>query len=84
MSGYAGADDESLHAIILSENGIHAAQQALAGSVNEYCIDCADQIDPKRVQFARQHKMKCVRCVECQQLFDRMPKAKIKMLDWIL
>lgn len=84
MSGYAGPDDEALHAIIMSENGIHQAQQAIAGAVVEVCIDCGDDIDPNRVAFARVHSMKCVRCVSCQNVFDRRPKAKIKMLDQIL
>lgn len=84
MSGYAGADDESLHAIILSENGVHAAQQEIAGAVVDFCIDCGDEIEKRRVEFARHHKMKCVRCISCQEQYDRRPKARVKMLDWIL
>lgn len=84
MSGYAGPDDESLHAIILSENGIHACQQALMGSVLTYCLECGEQIDSRRVEFARKHGIKCEYCVDCQEEVDKRPKAKVKMLDWVL
>lgn len=84
MSGYAGPDDESLHAIILSENGIHACQQALVGVILTHCLECGDEIDPRRVEFARKHNIKCEYCIDCQTEIDKLPKAKVKMLDWVL
>lgn len=84
MSGYAGVDDEALHAIILSENGVYAAQQEIQGTVSSHCIDCGDDIDARRVEFARKHSMKCIRCIHCQGIFDSAPKRKIRMLDHIL
>jgi RNA polymerase-binding transcription factor DksA len=84
VSGYGGCDDESLHAIILGENGVHAARLQLEGAVVEYCLDCGELINPKRIAYARKTNMKCVRCVDCQQDEDRRPKSQIKMLTWIL
>lgn len=85
MSGYLGnADAESEHALILSENGIEASRQAMVGAVLEYCVDCGDKIDERRVEALRKNGMKCECCVDCQQDRDRLPKPQIKMLDRIL
>ena len=84
MSGYAGPDDESLHAIILSENGIHACQQELVGSVLAYCLECGEKIDPNRVQACVDNNMRCEYCIDCQCEIDKLPKAKTKMLNWVL
>lgn len=83
MSGYAGNSDlESEHAMILSENGIHASQQMLNGPVVEDCQDCGEEINPKRVEFARKMGMKCMYCITCQPKHDKM--RSVKMLDRIL
>lgn len=84
MSGYAGPDLESEHALILSENGIEASRVELRGQVLTECNDCGNTINPKRVEFLRSKDMKCERCVVCQSIFDAKPKRGIKMLDRIL
>lgn len=83
MSGYIGNPDaESEHALILAENGIHAAQQMLVGPVLEECQDCGEEINPKRVAYARQQGMKCMYCIQCQVHHDK--PVGVKMLDRIL
>lgn len=85
MSGYTGNPDaEAEHAAILAENGVYAAQQALRGPVLNLCLDCGDQINPRRVLFLASKGMRCIRCLNCQQADDLRPKAHIKMLDRIL
>ena len=85
MSGYAGNSDlEAEHALILSENGIHASREAISGRVLEYCVECGEKINPLRVEFARKHGIKCEMCVGCQEVEDKKPKSRIKMLDRIL
>lgn len=83
MSGYIGNPDaESEHALILAENGVHAAQQMLVGPVLTECHDCGEEIHPKRVEFARQQGMKCMYCISCQPKYDKV--QSVKMLDRIL
>lgn len=83
MSGYAGNGDlESEHAIIMSENGIHASQMLLQGRVLTHCNDCGDPIPAARRRYALKAKMKCEYCVTCQEAHDKAPR--IKMLDWVL
>lgn len=84
MSGYGGCDDESLHAIILGENGVHAAQEALKGPVYTICQDCGEYIPAARVTYARTAGITCTRCLECQSEFDRKPKTSIRMLTKML
>lgn len=85
MSGYAGNSDlEAEHAMILSENGVHASKLALQGPIVDECVDCGNDINPARVAFARKMGMTCTRCIECQEEFDKLPKQKVKMLDRIL
>lgn len=85
MSGYLGNPDaEAEHALILSENGVYAAREALSGSVLTHCLECGEEIDPKRVSLARKIGMKCELCIECQRLEDQKPKSRVKMLDWVL
>lgn len=85
MSGYIGNPDaEAEHALIFAENGVHASKLALEGPIVDDCRDCGDEINPKRVEFARKMGMTCTRCVKCQEEFDKLPKAKVKMLDRIL
>jgi RNA polymerase-binding transcription factor DksA len=85
MSGYLGNPDaESEHAMILSENGIQASREQLAGPVYEYCEDCDEQIPQARRMFAISAKMRCTRCVDCQELADKRPVPQIRMLTKML
>jgi RNA polymerase-binding transcription factor DksA len=85
MSGYTGNPDaESEHALILAENGIHAVRQLLQGDIVDICVDCEQNINPLRVQLMKRINMTCMRCVVCQQVHDKLPKQRIKMLDKIL
>lgn len=83
MSGYAG-DFNSEHALIINENGIHASSMMLVGPVLTECQDCGGDIDPRRIEALASRKMKCIRCFSCQELFDKKPSVRIKMLDRIL
>lgn len=81
MSGYIGNPDaESEHALILSENGVQAAREALPDGSITYmqCLECGDDIPEAR----RKAMPGCKYCVACQQYHDGKPK--IKMLDRIL
>jgi RNA polymerase-binding transcription factor DksA len=82
MSGYGGADLESELAIQMSENGIEAHRQALQGRVLSECLDCGQEINPKRVEFLRSKNMKCEYCVDCQSNHDgiKLPKMLTNML----
>lgn len=85
MSGYLGNPDaESEHCLILAENGVHAARQALLGSTLTHCLECGQEIDPRRVALANKLNMKCELCIECQRAEDAKPKVRVRMLDWIL
>ena len=82
MSGYAGADDESLHAIILSENGVHASRQMLKGHILTHCSECGDPIPEARRKAGLQFGVKIEYCISCQTYHDkaRQPKMLTKML----
>lgn len=82
MSGYAGSDDEQIHAMILNENGIAACQELLVGSVLEHCLECGTRIPEARREFLRSKQMKCHYCIDCQTQFDK--PTRIKMLDNVL
>lgn len=83
MSGYIGNPDaEAEHALILSENGIKASQMQIEGTVLENCLDCAEEIDPRRRAFAISKSMKCHYCISCQSNHDSV--QKVRMLDRIL
>lgn len=85
MSGYTGNPDaEAEHAMILAENGVHAVRQSLSGRILTHCLECGEEINPKRVELARTAGMKCEYCVDCQQEVDKRPRSKVRMLDWIL
>lgn len=85
MSGYLGNPDaESEHAWILNENAIHASRMELHGRVVTTCEMCGDTIARARVELARAIEMKCIMCVSCQSIVEQQPRARIKMLDWIL
>lgn len=80
MSGYLGNPDaESEHAIIVAENGIQAARDALPTGESAYaCYDCGEPIPLAR----RQAQRGCKFCVVCQPYHDN--HRKVKMLDRIL
>ena len=80
MSGYAGPDNESEHALILSENAIHAARQLLpSGNFRfRFCQDCGEEIPQKRRELLP-GVMFCVACAE-----HHLHRPRIRMLDHIL
>jgi RNA polymerase-binding transcription factor DksA len=84
MSGYIGNPDaEAEHALILSENGVAAARQQMAGRVLTHCLECHDEIPEARRQAAIRGEFKCWYCISCQEIADKN-KPRIKMLDRIL
>ena len=80
MSGYIGNPDaESEHALILSENGIHAARMMIpTGESSTHCLDCGEPIPYAR----RTAQRGCKYCIDCQPLHDT--HQRVKMLDRIL
>lgn len=83
MSGYAGNSDlESEHALILAENGVNACRSMVEGPVLEECLDCGDDIDPRRIEAMKKIGMRCMYCILCQERHDK-PHG-FKMLDRIL
>lgn len=68
--------------MILSENGVAAAQQMLKGAVLINCLDCGEEITPARRALATAQKHTCKYCITCQPYHDKA--AKVKMLDRIL
>ena len=83
MSGYGGNPDmESEHALILAENGVRAAQSMIEGPILENCLDCGEAIDPRRLEAKRKIKMRCLYCMACQPMHDKV--HGFKMLDRIL
>lgn len=82
MSGYAGPDDDALHALILAENAIRASQTMITGPVLEDCLDCGEAINPLRIAAMRKINMRCMFCIECQPKHDKV--STVKMLDRIL
>lgn len=83
MSGYLGNPDaEAEHALILSENGVHASRLLLEGPILTDCDDCGNEINPLRVAAAEKMGMKCMYCIVCQPKYDK--PGRIRMLDRIL
>lgn len=84
MSGYIGNPDaESEHAMIISENGIHAARQNLiAGRVNKFCDECGEDIPQARREFFLARDQRCLHCVDCAP--NHVIQTRVKMLDRIL
>lgn len=82
MSGYGGCDDESLHAMILSENEVERVRQLnqvnSSRPTRQHCMQCDDPIPAARQQAVPgvQH------CIMCAPKFEQRPK--IRMLDHIL
>lgn len=82
MSGYGGPDDDALAAIIANENAITEVRNRVYNPtlIYEDCIDCGEEIPEKR----RNAIKGCMRCISCQELEDKKPKIKIKMLDKLI
>ena len=80
MSGYLGNPDaESEHALILAENGIHAARMMLpTGESETECLDCGEPIPEARRVAMRG----CKFCIICQPKYDK--HIRVKMSDRIL
>lgn len=83
MSGFSGNPDaEAEHALIIAENGINAARSMIDGPVLTECLDCGEEINPKRVEAMRKIGMRCLYCILCQPKYDKA--QGVKMLDRIL
>ena len=74
MSGYGGADDESVNVLAMAENAIDLARSRIPKGVGTLvCSDCGDPIPA-----ARKLAMPgCRYCVTCQEEHDRLPKFKL-------
>lgn len=87
MTGYVGNASDVAQQLADDHvnNILHAARQELADTtVLTECEDCGEEINPKRVAFMRAKGMGCRRCVHCQDIYDRMPKTTVRMLDHVL
>ena len=84
MSGYTGnPDSEAEHALIIAENGVHAARQQLVpGRVYEECQDCFNEIPQARREAFINWNVECKYCVHCAPKHEK--RQQIKMLDRIL
>lgn len=79
MSGYGGADDESVNAMAMVDNAIDLARMMLpTGPSNVLCRDCKEPIPEAR----RLAQVGCKYCIECQKEHDAPPR--LKLLDRIL
>jgi phage/conjugal plasmid C-4 type zinc finger TraR family protein len=79
MSGYGGADDESVNAMAMVDNAIELSRMMLpTGPSSQYCLDCGEPIPQAR----REAQVGCKYCITCQPLHDKAPKVKV--LDRIL
>lgn len=85
--GYLGNQDDVAQQAVGEhvENLVDAARRELGdGTVLEQCEECGEDINPKRIAFMRSKGMTCRRCIHCQEEYDRLPKATIRMLDHVL
>lgn len=80
MSGYAGADVDAEHALILNENAIYAASAQIPTGNFRFttCISCGDEIPQAR----RLAVVGCMLCVSCAK--DVKPVRQPKMLTRML
>lgn len=83
MSGYGGVDDESMHAIILSENEVFRVQQQIQFQQSlpklKFCKACGEQIPQARVDILGG----CLYCRECQESRETVIK-RVKMIQKML
>lgn len=82
--GYIGdaADVASELAMEHVDNLIHQSRMYFPREVRHECVDCGEEIPKERVEALK--GVGCVRCIHCQEIFDRRPKPQIRMLDHIL
>lgn len=80
MSGYGGADDETINAQAFIDNHIDLVRSRLpTGDSAMYCLECGDPIPE-----ARRLAWKGVKtCIPCQTELDKI-KVKIRVVDYIL
>ena len=79
MGGYGSPEDDVQASIDLNDNAIHDVRERLPDPDKEYleCVDCGDEIPEAR----RKAIPGCPRCVACQELIDKLPRRKVKLLD---
>ena len=84
MTGYAGNASDVAQELAMDHvnNLVHEARQYFDGRVLHECEDCGEEIPAARVEAMK--KYGCTRCVKCQSEFDKLPKARIRMLDHVL
>lgn len=74
MSGYGGADDESVNAMETVNNYIELSRRAIpTGNGTLVCLDCGDPIPPARKLAQPGSKY----CVVCQEDHDKLPGLKL-------
>lgn len=74
MSGYGGADDESVNAMEMINNAIELSRMMIPkGPGLLVCQDCGDPIPLAR----REAQPGCRFCVMCQADHDKLPGLKI-------
>lgn len=79
MSGYGGADDESVNAMAIVDNGVGLARMMLpVGESAVLCHECGDPIPLAR----REAQKGCKFCIVCQVDHDKHPRLRV--LDRIL
>jgi len=83
-SGYAGnaVDVAQELAVDHVENLIHEARTYFPGVVKTECDECGEEIPAARIEALKD--VGCTHCVDCQEVRDRIPRPKIRMLDHIL
>jgi phage/conjugal plasmid C-4 type zinc finger TraR family protein len=84
MTGYVGNAGDVAQELAMDHvnNLVHEARQYFDGRVLHECEDCGEEIPAARVEAMK--KYGCTRCVKCQSEFDKLPKARIRMLDHVL
>lgn len=73
MSGYGGADDESVNAQATIDNLIDVARMMIPkGPGSLVCLDCGDPIPLAR----REAQKGCLYCICCQVFRDGRPQIR--------
>lgn len=74
MSGYGGADDESVNAMETVNNLVELSRLMIPkGPGSPICLDCGEPIPEAR----RLAQPGCKWCVICQEDHDKLPGLKI-------
>lgn len=80
MSGLGGPDDGAEEALIFVENHIELIRRQLpTGESLKQCDECGNDIPEAR----RLAMPGCKFCIECQEIYDRLPKPKIKTVTYM-